>query len=69
VSYSRAFYVRFHCEDIECQCDVEIRVRGCVTQDGGRLYEYSTLNCPRCGHQLFRAHQLIGEVNARKDQR
>ena len=63
VSYSRAFYVRFRCEDVDCHCDVEIRVRGCVTQDGGRLYEYATSKCPRCGHQLFRAHQLVGEVD------
>jgi len=69
MSYAHAFYVRFRCEDVECHCDVEIRVRGCVTQDGGRLYEYSTSKCPRCGHQLFYSHQLLGEVNRSKDHR
>lgn len=65
MSYARAFNVRFRCESIGCTCDVEVPVRGCVTQDGGRLYEYSLSACPRCGHKLFHAHEVIGEV-ARK---
>ena len=62
VSYTRAFYVRFHCEDTRCACDVDVRVHGCVTEDGGRLYEYSSSTCPRCGHPLFRTHAVVGEV-------
>jgi len=62
MSYSRAFIVRFRCDVTSCHCDVELAVRGSVTHDGGRMYEYSTSACPKCGHRLFRAHELLGEV-------
>ena len=65
MSYAHAFNVRFRCDAIDCTCDVEVPVRGCVTREGGRLYEYSSSACPRCGHKLFNSHQLLGEV-ARK---
>ncbi|PYQ58336.1 MAG: hypothetical protein DMF58_15725 [Acidobacteria bacterium] len=67
MSYSRAFYVRFRCDTAGCACDVEVRVRGCVTDDGGRFYEYATSICPRCGHKLFRSHQLLGEAERAKE--
>ncbi|HYS55709.1 MAG TPA: hypothetical protein VER58_18260 [Thermoanaerobaculia bacterium] len=62
MSYTRAMYVRFHCAKFECDCDVEVLVHACITRDGGRLYEYSTSNCPKCGHKLFGDHDLLGEV-------
>jgi len=56
MSYSRAFIVRFRCDVASCHCDVEL------AHDGGRMYEYSISTCPKCGHRLFRAHELLGEV-------
>jgi hypothetical protein len=54
--------VRFQCLESNCSCESVVFALVTVSESGGRLYEYKGNSCPKCGHKLFRVHEVTGEA-------